>query len=284
MTHLVIAGHGQGRSGYDPGAVNRSLGITEAGKVRELCDIMAKYSKNIHFVKDKNVFDFRYIREISKGYESVTEIHFNAFNGQANGTEVLIKAGYSPDDADNRIKQVLDKYFKARGFKSIDWLYNANSMAGTGISYRLIEICFIDNNNDMAIFERVKESLGRELVEAIENRKISVPTPKPVNQTPVQQKPKVEPAKNKGIEQMASDVMAGKYGNGDTRKQALGALYGSVQTVINERLKVISAPESHKRLAQEVLKGNLGNGETRKQNLGSYYSAVQNLINTGQVK
>lgn len=28
--HLVICGHGQGQSSYDPGATNSSLGITEA--------------------------------------------------------------------------------------------------------------------------------------------------------------------------------------------------------------------------------------------------------------
>ena len=30
--HLVICGHGQGRTGYDPGAVNAKLGITEADR------------------------------------------------------------------------------------------------------------------------------------------------------------------------------------------------------------------------------------------------------------
>ena len=33
MTHLIICGHGQGKTGYDSGAVNSSLNITEAQKV-----------------------------------------------------------------------------------------------------------------------------------------------------------------------------------------------------------------------------------------------------------
>ena len=285
MTHLVICGHGQGITGYDSGAVNRSLNITEAQKVRELASLMKQHATKTHFITDKNVYDFGNIASISKGYESVTELHFNSFNTQAYGTEVLIKDGFTPDKTDTTFKNVLEKYFKVRGFKFVDWLYNANAMAQTGISYRLIEICFIDNNNDMAIYEKNKNSIARELVEAIEGRKIvekpkPTPTPKPTS------KAKTETAGTNsiGIEQLASDTVNGKYGNGDERKKKLGKLYDSVQIVINERYKAINASESHRLLAKEVLNGNLGNGDERKKNLGSYYSTVQELINSSKVK
>ena len=280
MTHLVICGHGQGRTGYDPGAVNRSLNITEAEKVRELASLMEQYATNTHFITNKNVYDFGNIASISKGYESVTELHFNSFNGQAYGTEVLIKDGFKPDSLDTGLKNVLEKYFKARGFKFVDWLYNANAMANTGISYRLIEVCFIDNNADMAIYEKNKDAIARELMEVIDGRKISEnpkPTPKPT--------PKAQATGNGlGIEQLATNTVNGAYGNGDERKKKLGKLYASVQIVINERYKAISASESHRLLAKEVLNGNLGNGDDRKKNLGSYYNTVQGLINSGQVK
>ena len=280
MTHLVICGHGQGRNVYDSGAVNRSLNITEAEKVRELASLMKPHATKTHFITDKNVYDFGNIASISNGYESVTELHFNSFNGQVQGTEVLIKEGFKPDNLDTALKNVLEKYFKARGFKFVDWLYHANVMANTGISYRLMEVCFIDNNADMAIYEKNKQVIARELIEAIEGRKITEnpkPTPKPT--------PKAQTTVNGlGIEQLATDTVNGKYGNGDERKKKLGKLYDSVQTVINERYKAISASESHRLLAKEVLKGNLGNGDERKKNLGSYYSTVQGLINSGQVK
>ena len=280
MTQLVICGHGQGRTGYDPGAVNRSLNITESEKVRELASLMKPHATKTHFITDKNVYDFKNIVSISKGYESVTELHFNSFNGQAQGTEVLIKEGFKPDSVDSGLKNVLEKYFKARGFKFVDWLYNANVMANTGISYRLIEVCFIDNNADMAIYEKNKHVIARELMEVIEGRKISEnpkPTPKPTQ--------KAQASGNElGIEQLATNTVNGAYGNGEERKKKLGKLYDSVQIVINERFKVISASESHRLLAKEVLKGNLGNGDERKKNLGSYYNTVQGLINSGQVK
>ena len=283
MTHLVICGHGQGKTVYDVGAVNRSLNITEAQKVRELADAMKQHATKTHFITDKNVYDFGNIASVSKGYESVTELHFNSFNGQAYGTEVLIKDGFTPDKTDTALKNVLEKYFKPRGFKYVDWLYNANVMAKTGISYRLIEICFIDNNADMAIFEKNKQAIAHDLMEVIEERKITEkpkPTPKPTSTV----KTETTGTSGLGIEQLATNTVNGKYGNGEERKKKLGKLYESVQIVINERYKVISASQSHRLLAKEVLKGNLGNGDERKKNLGSYYSTVQVLINSGQVK
>ena len=284
MTHLVICGHGQGKTVYDVGAVNRSLNITEAQKVRELADAMKQHATKTHFITDKNVYDFKNIVSISKGYESVTELHFNSFNCQTQGTEVLIKDGFKPDSLDTALKNVLEKYLKPRGFKFVDWLYNANVMANTGISYRLIEVCFIDNNADMAIYEKNKQAIARELMEVIEGRKITEnpkPTPKPT-QKPT---PKAQASVNGlGIEQLATNTVNGAYGNGEDRKKKLGKLYDSVQIVINERYKAISASESHGLLAKEVLKGNLGDGDERKKNLGSYYNTVQGLINSGQVK
>ena len=275
MTHLIICGHGQGKTVYDVGAINPYTSITEAEKVRELASLMKQHATKTHFITDKNVYDFKDIASISKGYESVTELHFNSFNTQAYGTEVLIKDGFTPDKTDTALKNALEKYFKARGFKFVDWLYNANVMAQTGISYRLIEICFIDNNNDMTIFDKNKQAIARELMEVIEERKITV---KPTSTV------KTQTGDTLGIEQLASNTVNGKYGNGEERKKKLGKLYESVQIVINERYKVISASESHRLLAKEVLKGNLGNGDERKKNLGSYYSTVQRLINSGQVK
>ena len=47
----------------------------------------------------------------------------------------------------------------------------------------------------------------------------------------------VENSNNVDIEQMARDVIAGKYGNGEERKQKLGNLYNEVQKRVNEILR-----------------------------------------------
>lgn len=43
---------------------------------------------------------------------------------------------------------------------------------------------------------------------------------------------------SKSIEELAKEVIAGKYGNGEERKQKLGNLYNEVQKKVNEILKV----------------------------------------------
>lgn len=74
-------------------------------------------------------------------------------------------------------------------------------------------------------------------------------------------------------------VMRGEYGNGDTRKQSLGARYGEVQAFIDH---IASAPASA--LAIEVRAGKYGNGDTRKTVLGSRYDEVQTIINGAGTK
>lgn len=176
--HLVICGHGQGQTGYDPGAANGSLGITEAGKVREFASLMKKYSGNqIDYITDQNVYDYRSIGSLGNGYATITELHFNAFNGQARGSEVLIYAGYQADSLDQKLLAILAKRFTNRGFKQVNWLYNANVAASRGYNYRLVEIAFIDNNSDMAIYEQHKDTMAREFVQAITGQAVTASTP-----------------------------------------------------------------------------------------------------------
>lgn len=88
------------------------------------------------------------------------------------------------------------------------------------------------------------------------------------------------PAPNvKSLESLASAVQRGEYGNGDARRAKLGSLYNSVQLIVNERAKTITATQCHNGLAAEVRAGRLGNGDMRKAYLGSYYNAVQAIIN-----
>lgn len=176
--HLVICGHGQGRTAYDPGAVNSKRGITESGKVRELAKLMSKYSgKNIDYITDQNVYDYKSLANLGKGYDSITELHFNAFNGTARGTEVLIQSTLTADKEDLAILAVLSRHFQNRGIKKVDWLYNANEAKNRGYTYRLVEIAFIDNEEDMTIFENKKEELAKGLVSAITQEEVKMVIP-----------------------------------------------------------------------------------------------------------
>lgn len=87
------------------------------------------------------------------------------------------------------------------------------------------------------------------------------------------------------IDALARDVIAGKYGNGDARKAALGGNYAAVQACVNEMLGAGSGSGGSSSgadidaLARAVIRGDYGNDETHKKKLGSLYSAVLKRVN-----
>ncbi|WP_371399927.1 peptidoglycan amidohydrolase family protein [Streptococcus pyogenes] len=80
----------------------------------------------------------------------------------------------------------------------------------------------------------------------------------------------------KSLDTLVKETLAGVYGNGDTRKAALGNQYEAVMAVING--KATAPKKSVDQLAQEVIAGKHGNGEDRKKSLGADYPAVQKRV------
>ncbi|WP_105154111.1 peptidoglycan amidohydrolase family protein [Streptococcus suis] len=80
----------------------------------------------------------------------------------------------------------------------------------------------------------------------------------------------------KSIDQLVQETLAGKYGNGDQRKAALGPQYQAVMDRINGKASAVE--KSDEELAREVLAGKHGNGEDRKRSLGPRYPAVQKKV------
>lgn len=85
----------------------------------------------------------------------------------------------------------------------------------------------------------------------------------------------------KPIDQIADEVIAGKWGNGADRKKRLtdaGYDYNAVQNAVNAKLK----KKSNDEIAQEVIAGKWGNGNDRKQRLtsaGYNYTVIQEIVN-----
>ena len=89
-----------------------------------------------------------------------------------------------------------------------------------------------------------------------------------------------QPANEKTIDELAREVIAGKYGNGEARKKALGDKYNQVQERVNQLLK--KPKKSIDEIAKEVIAGKWGNGNDRKTrltNAGYNYNEVQNKVN-----
>lgn len=89
-----------------------------------------------------------------------------------------------------------------------------------------------------------------------------------------------EPIKEKTTEELAQEVIAGKYGNGEDRKNALGDRYAEVQARVNEILAPAPKPSVDiLDLVRKTIRGDFGNGEDRKSALGSNYDEVQKQVN-----
>ena len=95
-----------------------------------------------------------------------------------------------------------------------------------------------------------------------------------------------EKAPEKSIDEIATEVLAGRWGNNPERKQRLEAAgynYEAVQAAVNQKAKSgASAKKSVSAVAQEVLAGKWGNNPARKKALeaaGYDYNAVQAEVN-----
>lgn len=85
------------------------------------------------------------------------------------------------------------------------------------------------------------------------------------------------------ISDLVSRTLAGEFGNGDTRKRALGKYYNEVQERINKAYsgnKTVDIDD----LVKRTLSGEFGNGDERKRALGTNYKAVQDVINASHTK
>jgi len=87
-------------------------------------------------------------------------------------------------------------------------------------------------------------------------------------------------------DQLADQVLAGAWGNGDDRRNRLVAAgydYNAVQSIVNQRLGQTSVGKaSDDTVANQVIHGDWGNGDERRDRLtaaGYNYGTVQALVN-----
>lgn len=93
--------------------------------------------------------------------------------------------------------------------------------------------------------------------------------------------PAPSPAPDGDVTVLALAVIRGEYGNGDERRQRLGARYDEVQAEVNRILNGgLNAPiVDINALADAVIRGEYGNGQARRDALGANYDAVQAEVN-----
>ena len=92
------------------------------------------------------------------------------------------------------------------------------------------------------------------------------------------------PPFEKSNEEIAREVIAGKWGNGQDRRIRLtqaGFDYNVIQSLVNNILKP-SSRKSNEEIAREVIAGKWGNGQDRRNRLtyaGYDYTAIQTIVN-----
>lgn len=87
----------------------------------------------------------------------------------------------------------------------------------------------------------------------------------------------------KSNEQIAEEVIAGAWGNGEDRKSRItqaGYDYNAIQEIVNKKTQPVR--KSNDEIASEVIAGKWGDGNDRKNRLeqaGYDYNAIQNIVN-----
>ena len=208
--------------------------------------------------------------------------------------------------------ETIHNYHKNKGWAGIGYQYyvrkdgriyrgRTESMEGAhcvGVNGISIGICAEGNFNEEtmsnvqknAIIDLIKDIKSRYNIKWIRGHREMLATSCPGTNFPIEEiKNAVDSTTNsqetKSIEDLANEVIAGKYGNGEARKQALGSLYNEVQDKVNEILlgkKSELNKKSNEEMANEVIAGKWGNSPERKQKLtaaGYDYDAIQNIVN-----
>ncbi len=173
MRILLIAGHGNG----DPGAT--AFGRSEAELTRRLvpeiktslvrfnciCDIydMSKSAYN-ELVTKGNKINFT-------SYDYVLEVHFNAFrensDGAVMGSEVYVTREESTITVEEKmLKNLALLGLKSRGVKRKNFTVIADAKR-QGASSALLEVCFIDDADDMKIYFAKEKEIAKGVADAI---------------------------------------------------------------------------------------------------------------------
>ena len=181
MKILIICGHGAG----DNGACSKIKGKTykEATETRTMGKKLAKeLTKYKNVTVDFYPIDRNAYEDIKNGkrqvnfalYDYIIELHFNACvndlkgNGKTTGTEIFVTKPDKTIATEERIvKNVASVGFKNRGVKRENYTVIWNANQKRSVESALLEICCIDDADDMAIYTKNKDKIAKKIAEAI---------------------------------------------------------------------------------------------------------------------
>ena len=182
MNLLLISGHGAG----DPGATSTIGGrvYREADETRRvtaaLQTALEPYCSVTVYPTDRNAYE-----DYRKGtlaalagfsaYDYVLEIHFNAIqasasDGKTKGVECYVPVGAEQDVVEAAIcSAVAGRGLTNRGVKRYNWAVISKARQ-SGTNAALLEVCFIDDPDDMAIYTARFQTIVDAIASAIINK------------------------------------------------------------------------------------------------------------------
>ena len=184
MAVFISAGHNPKGIKIDPGAVGN--GFREADLTVEFRDMVISELKKLNLPKvicdnDSERLS-EYLNRIKTGLGSVVlEFHFDAASSPAaSGTSSIV--GNDADRLDKAFaKELVDKTAAVLMIKNRGVISEGQSHRGTLALMReqgtvsLLEICFITNKNDLAMYNKYKYVLAKEIAKIIFKYETLVP-------------------------------------------------------------------------------------------------------------
>lgn len=179
MNILIISGHGAGDSGAT--ATHKGIFYQEQDETRVLSALakthLSPYANVTIYPVTRNAYsDYKsgLLAETASFnlYDYVLEIHFNASSkdagdGRIKGSEAYVTAregGIKVEEA--ILKKLSSLGFTNRGVKRKDWAVISQAK-NSGISSCLLETCFIDDADDMALYLKDKNAVAKAIAEGI---------------------------------------------------------------------------------------------------------------------
>ena len=167
MKILLISGHGAGdngacANGYKEADLTREVVNILKEKLKRYADIDV-YNQTRDAFKDVNNGN---IQVNFANYNYVLEIHFNSFNGSAKGTEIYTTRIENAKTVEEKIMNKLSKFFTVRGVKEKNFnvIYSAKKK---GVSSALLEVCFIDNTEDIQTYQNNKDAICQAICDGV---------------------------------------------------------------------------------------------------------------------
>ncbi len=257
MAICFIVGHGKSASGgYDPGATWNGYQEFQIAKniawyaqeyynatYNEHCDLM-NYDGSLYLsnrIKKANAAKYAFVAEfhLNAGHGTGTEVYYS--NGDKNGLRAATEIAAS-------IANTFE--VKNRGAKT-KLMNNGKDYFGiirqTTMTALLIETLFVDTQSDVSKIAGAdgQRKCGVAIAKAVAkargiSEKAKPAATKPATTQPSGSKTSTPTVKKKTNEEVAKDVIAGKYGNNPTRKAKLiaeGYDYAAVQAIVDSMLK-----------------------------------------------